>query len=282
MTRKVLGYCGVPVSDKRFAKLAGKPSKGDVDVGSHAHGVPVRPKGAVIEDAVAEARAMRDAANWTRCAVVGSGADLKGSKLGEFIDSHDAVFRFNDAPAKKFARDVGRKTTLRIQNIETCGYSEGPGEMCLGYSRRAMGCPSWKKCTPFLASPLERKFVEHYWDSSRPPKTLVNKDTACTKTHRGDKLIPKDKAQCDRRISAGFYGVLLSLHLCTKVYILGFGGDAHYYPHKRSGNVDKPWGVRHHWTLERNCLTRLGRGAAGDAVQRWVKGKGDKPTKPTA
>ncbi|KAK3881540.1 hypothetical protein Pcinc_014012 [Petrolisthes cinctipes] len=52
------------------------------------------------------------------CAVVSSSAALRGSKLGYFIDSHDAVVRFNHAPTLGYVSDVGSRTTLRIVNSQ--------------------------------------------------------------------------------------------------------------------------------------------------------------------
>ncbi|XP_019644485.1 PREDICTED: alpha-N-acetylgalactosaminide alpha-2,6-sialyltransferase 1-like [Branchiostoma belcheri] len=48
-----------------------------------------------------------------RCAVVGSGGVMKGSKRGTEIDGHDYVFRVNHANMQeKFADDVGRKISF--------------------------------------------------------------------------------------------------------------------------------------------------------------------------
>ncbi|CAH1984946.1 unnamed protein product [Acanthoscelides obtectus] len=52
------------------------------------------------------------------CAIVSSAGALKGSNLGKFIDSHDLVLRFNNAPTKGFEEDVGRKTTVRLLNSQ--------------------------------------------------------------------------------------------------------------------------------------------------------------------
>ncbi|XP_042216968.1 beta-galactoside alpha-2,6-sialyltransferase 2-like, partial [Homarus americanus] len=52
------------------------------------------------------------------CAVVTNAGAIKGSKLGNFIDSHDAIVRFNHAPTEGFEQDVGSRTTLRIVNSQ--------------------------------------------------------------------------------------------------------------------------------------------------------------------
>ncbi|KAJ7989399.1 hypothetical protein DPEC_G00304140 [Dallia pectoralis] len=47
-----------------------------------------------------------------RCAVVGNGGILRGSKQGRAIDNHDFVFRVNGAITRHFEEDVGTKTSF--------------------------------------------------------------------------------------------------------------------------------------------------------------------------
>ncbi|XP_046514166.1 beta-galactoside alpha-2,6-sialyltransferase 1 [Equus quagga] len=55
---------------------------------------------------------------WGKCAVVSSAGSLKSSQLGQEIDDHDAVMRFNGAPTASFQQDVGTKTTIRLMNSQ--------------------------------------------------------------------------------------------------------------------------------------------------------------------
>ncbi|XP_035680350.1 beta-galactoside alpha-2,6-sialyltransferase 2-like isoform X1 [Branchiostoma floridae] len=53
------------------------------------------------------------------CAAVMNSAAILGSNLGEEIDSHDAVMRFNNAPlSEEYRADIGVKTTLRLMNSQ--------------------------------------------------------------------------------------------------------------------------------------------------------------------
>ncbi|XP_037664567.1 alpha-N-acetylgalactosaminide alpha-2,6-sialyltransferase 2 isoform X3 [Choloepus didactylus] len=54
-----------------------------------------------------------------RCAVVGNGGILNGSRQGLHIDTHDYVFRLNGAVIKGFEHDVGTKTSFYGFTVNT-------------------------------------------------------------------------------------------------------------------------------------------------------------------
>ncbi|XP_018094029.1 alpha-N-acetylgalactosaminide alpha-2,6-sialyltransferase 2 isoform X2 [Xenopus laevis] len=54
-----------------------------------------------------------------RCAVVGNGGILNGSRKGKEIDGHDYVFRLNGAVIKGFEKDVGTKTSFYGFTVNT-------------------------------------------------------------------------------------------------------------------------------------------------------------------
>ncbi|XP_070498011.1 beta-galactoside alpha-2,6-sialyltransferase 2 [Chironomus tepperi] len=58
------------------------------------------------------------------CVIVSSAGSLASSNLGEFIDSHDIVMRFNHAPTISYESDVGSKTTIRIVNSQVVSKPE--------------------------------------------------------------------------------------------------------------------------------------------------------------
>nr|DBA27840.1 TPA: hypothetical protein GDO54_008293 [Pyxicephalus adspersus] len=83
-----------------------------------------------IEDVTTTLKLLNDSANrrlfdWQtpkgciRCAVVGNGGILNGSRKGKEIDEHDYVFRLNGAVIKGFEEDVGTKTSFYGFTVNT-------------------------------------------------------------------------------------------------------------------------------------------------------------------
>lgn len=51
-----------------------------------------------------------------RMVLVGNAPSLRGQKLGDWIDSHDIVVRFNACPVKGYQDDVGSRTSILVTN----------------------------------------------------------------------------------------------------------------------------------------------------------------------
>lgn len=189
-------------------------------------------------------------ADWSTCAVVGSGPSLRTSNFGADIDRHTAVIRFNEAPVEGFASLVGSKTTIRVQNIDHCGYSEAKaGELCLQYSSTPTHrCKQiwWKRGSCKVVHPSKRmeRYVHWHWGLARLAKSTNERDS--------------------KKLSAGFFGVALALHLCGKVSLYGFGQtEGHYFgkERKNKGTMQskRSFNARHSWHHERRCFDVLRR-----------------------
>ncbi|QDZ23948.1 sialyltransferase [Chloropicon primus] len=131
------------------------------------------------------------------CAVVGSAGLLLTQEFGEEIDEHDAIFRFNIAPAKGFEKHVGSRTTIRMINRHHLGFREFKDEICLFH------------CTLDEAM---RKFMRIA--QKHPNLPNVPMDMSFYK-----KVVEWNKLETPTN---GYFGLKLALMLCDKIDIYGF------------------------------------------------------------
>ncbi|GHP04063.1 beta-galactoside alpha-2,6-sialyltransferase 2 [Pycnococcus provasolii] len=146
------------------------------------------------------------------CAIVGSSGILLKFNLGEDIDKHELVMRFNSAPTRRFEKHVGRKTTHRLTNTRNFAYREYPEENVLVHLRN-------------------RGSLD----------TLVNRRLRRA-GQGGERLYglnPNWHMYMDQTFrflsTSGFNGIMLGLHVCQSVTLYGFhvhprhGALYHYY-----------------------------------------------------
>lgn len=158
------------------------------------------------------------------CAVVMSAGAILNSSLGEEIDSHDAVLRFNSAPTRGYEKDVGNKTTMRIINSQILtnpnhhfmdsslykdvilvAWDPAPysADLNLWYKK-----PDYNLFTPYIqhrqknpSQPfyiLHPKFIWQLWD-------IIQENT-------------KEKIQPNPP-SSGFIGILIMMSMCREVHV---------------------------------------------------------------
>ena len=141
---------------------------------------------------------------YNTCAVVGSGGimvhkSVAADALGEAIDKHDAVFRFNLAPTKGFEKSVGSKTTIRLINRKHFGFREFENETSLQHTT-----------TPDV--------MKQFWDykSLHPDLPTYPIDGSFYK------YVMSDKDVANSRPSNGYLGLNLALMICDKINVYGF------------------------------------------------------------
>ena len=178
---------------------------------------------------------VKDLIDFSTCAVVGSANTLLKSDLGAEIDSHSAIIRFNDAKTSGYEKDVGSRTSLRIQNVMYCGFHEHQNELCVHYTGWPGNlCPrsntiKYKGIVLTMSWRL-LEYVQNFW--------------------------PKKIFHGARDTSAGFLGILMALHHCGEVNIYGFNQKSgHYYPKRTKSKT--PFANKHSWILERECTQIL-------------------------
>ncbi|XP_039596472.1 alpha-N-acetylgalactosaminide alpha-2,6-sialyltransferase 1-like [Polypterus senegalus] len=176
-----------------------------------------------------------------RCAAVGNGGILNGSRKGQEIDSHDYVFRVNGAIIKGFETDVGSKTSFYVHTAHTMTAS------LYVYKKDGFTKVPVDKDTKFILLPEGRRDYE--WMKALYQNTTVSKGYFHRKrpaTYFGDHFTMdkyfvihpdfsrylknrffksktlKGKSWAIYRPTTGAFGLMLALHMCDVVNAYGY------------------------------------------------------------
>ncbi|XP_035303744.1 alpha-N-acetylgalactosaminide alpha-2,6-sialyltransferase 2 [Cricetulus griseus] len=176
-----------------------------------------------------------------RCAVVGNGGILNGSRQGQKIDAHDYVFRLNGAVIKGYELDVGTKTsfygfTVNTMKNSLISYSKlGFTSVPQGQDLRYIFIPSSIREYLMLRSAILGVPVPEGPDKGDRPHTYFGPETSASKfkllhpdfiryltqrflksklidTQFGDMYMP----------TTGALMLLTAVHTCDQVSAYGF------------------------------------------------------------
>ncbi|XP_073723228.1 alpha-N-acetylgalactosaminide alpha-2,6-sialyltransferase 2-like [Misgurnus anguillicaudatus] len=193
-----------------------------------------------------------------RCAVVGNGGILNGSKKGKEIDEHDYVFRVNGALLKGFEEDVGSRTsfytfstnTMRnsMNNYGGLGYRGPP----VTEETRYIFLPDHDRDYILMRAAATHTVIEKGPESSKTPPKYFGENV----TVKNFKMYHPDFVRYLRnrflhssrlktgarkiyRPTTGAVMLLAALHTCDQVDAYGFmtpnwtSFSDHYYDKKR-------------------------------------------------
>ena len=169
---------------------------------------------------------------WKRCAVLGNSGTLLDASFGGTIDSHDVVFRMNQAPVKGYELHVGKKSTFRVLNsLWSHRYSHGYAPWDPGYQN----LPLEKDVTLILTRVDATIFNEmhEFWRKRRPDITLLILSSKVINIIR-QTLVDYRSRLCVAGVesaggpggntpSSGWVSVYAAMQLCGKVNAYGFG-----------------------------------------------------------
>ncbi|XP_078140938.1 alpha-N-acetylgalactosaminide alpha-2,6-sialyltransferase 2 isoform X1 [Centroberyx gerrardi] len=176
-----------------------------------------------------------------RCAVVGNGGILRGSRQGRAIDSHNFVFRVNGAVIKGFEEDVGTKTSFYGFTTNTLKHSlrfyrrDGFTKVPRGPEIRYIFIPSNLRDYVMMAAAIQGRTVTAGDDAGdRPSRYFGNKPpehfkmlhpdfiTYVTQSFLKSPLLTYSKSSHLYMPSTGALMLMAALHTCDEVSAYGF------------------------------------------------------------
>ncbi|XP_029954736.1 alpha-N-acetylgalactosaminide alpha-2,6-sialyltransferase 1-like [Salarias fasciatus] len=215
-----------------------------------------------------------------RCAVVGTGGILNGSKMGAEIDAHDYVFRMNGAITEGYEEDVGKRTSVYVHSAHSIvkspvlfkkyGYKSAPHDKGIKY----VMMPEKMKDIQWLEGLLKGKRVAAGPFRKRTPRLYYSgqyNETRFYVLHQDflryirNRFLSSPKLKTERwpsiRPTNGAFTIFLALHTCDTVDAYGFLTDdfdkySTYY-FQRDTKINFFFHTNHDFLLERDLWIDL-------------------------
>ncbi|KAM4525195.1 alpha-N-acetylgalactosaminide alpha-2,6-sialyltransferase 1-like isoform 1-T1 [Odontesthes bonariensis] len=176
-----------------------------------------------------------------RCAVVGAGGILNGSKMGAEIDAHDYVFRMNGAVIKGYEEDVGNRTSVYVHTAHSItaspyffqqyGYTSAPHDESIKY----VMIPEGMRDFQWLEGLLKGERVSSGPYLNKEPRTYYSgqyNESRFYVLHQDFLRYVRNRFLKSQNLNATFWAIVrptngaftlfLALHTCDTVSAYGF------------------------------------------------------------
>ena len=165
-----------------------------------------------------------------RCALVGSGSALLGSRLGPEIDSHDTVIRVNRLPSPRLYPDFGKRTDILMAEVMLLQDCSSYRDAYLGQDQET-SCPfqGQQRCqyTSIIFRGLAARERFPRKDPGCIPKCNAPPGPACGEMAPDVRhAVQRFPAIGSHLPSAGFESFWTMAPLCNSIRLYGFGGGA--------------------------------------------------------
>uniref|UniRef100_A0A7S0WZ31 Uncharacterized protein n=1 Tax=Pyramimonas obovata TaxID=1411642 RepID=A0A7S0WZ31_9CHLO len=163
--------------------------------------------------------------NVRTCAAVAPSGSLVVKPRGDQIDKHAGVIRFNAAPAVKYESGVGKKTHFRLLSRKAIG-------AYLGGASETFAPELDANVTIILARVRVKELVDFsQWLQRTHPGVqllvvaaqVVSEVQAVLRRFREGAITLGISYRGGHHVSTGLMGVMLALHMCQRVTLVGFG-----------------------------------------------------------
>ncbi|XP_028853300.1 ST3 beta-galactoside alpha-2,3-sialyltransferase 8 [Denticeps clupeoides] len=188
-----------------------------------------------------------------RCAVVGNSGNLRGSKYGAAIDTHDFIIRMNKATTANFEADVGNRTTHHLMYPESAvDLDPGVHLVLLPFKLRDLQWVASALSTGEVKMTYMR--VKDFIKADKNKVIVVNPAFfKYTHDHWNE--------QHGRYPSTGMLAIIFALHMCDQVSVFGYGADPlgnwhHYWENNQHAGAFRKTGV-HHADFEMTVISKL-------------------------